>query len=149
MTQDDDKRAIEAIIARQFGSLNWQPGTVIDWQAFAADFIPGAVLYPAARPAKSQTVEGFVERMKGLAAGELQSFSETVLGFDIRVFGNVAVAAAGCEMVENEKTVSRNVEMMLLIKSDGVWQIVSQAWDRASETRPVPADLMTAVREVE
>jgi hypothetical protein len=63
----DDVQAIEALIARQFGSLSWTPETMADWDAFAADFIPEASLYPAARPAKRQTVEGFVERMKGLA----------------------------------------------------------------------------------
>ena len=58
----DDVRAIEALIARQFGSLTWAPGTPADWDAFAADFFPEASLYPAARPAKCQTVAAFVER---------------------------------------------------------------------------------------
>ncbi len=53
----DDARAIEAFIARQFASLNWAPGTSADWDAFAADFFPEASLYPAARPARRQTVE--------------------------------------------------------------------------------------------
>lgn len=42
----DDVRAIEALIARQFASLNWMPGTSADWDAFAADFSPDASLYP-------------------------------------------------------------------------------------------------------
>ncbi len=39
-----DVRAIEALIARQFASLGWAPGTPADWAAFAADFLPGAPL---------------------------------------------------------------------------------------------------------
>src|SRR5687768_7309246 len=58
----DDVQAIEAVIARQFASLSWMPGTSADWDGFAADFFPEASLYPAARPAKRQTVEGFIER---------------------------------------------------------------------------------------
>lgn len=139
--EDAEIRAIEAVIARQFGSLNWVSGRSADWAAFAADFSSDAVLYPAARPARPQTVAGFVERMQGIARTTLQSFKERVLGTDIRVFGNVAIAAAGCEMTENGATASCGVEMLLLVKSDGRWQIVSQAWDTESAAKPLPADL--------
>lgn len=138
----DDQRAIRAIITRQFGSLNWSAGTSADWGAFAADFFPGASLYPAARPAARQTLDGFIERMQGLARTKLRSFSETVLGHDIHVFGNVAVAIAACEMIENETQVNRGVEMMLLIKNDGVWRIVSQSWDTESASKPIPGHLL-------
>jgi hypothetical protein len=140
-SDEDDIRAIRAVIARQFKSLCWQPGTSGDWEAFAADFLPGALLYPAARPAKSQTAQGFIERMKGLACTTLLTFDEAPLGIDVRVFGNVAVAIAGCEMTENNTTVNRGVEMMLLIKNEDQWMIVSQAWDLANQDRPLPAYL--------
>ena len=45
------------------------------------------------------------------------------------MFGNVAVAAAGCEITENGDTKNRSVEMMLFVKDQGVWKIVTQAWD--------------------
>jgi ketosteroid isomerase-like protein len=138
----DDVRAIEALIARQFASLNWTPGESADWQAFAADFFTEASLYPAARPSKRQTVEAFVERMKGLAETKLRSFKETLLGAEIRVFGNVAIAAAACRMVENDTDVNRGVEMLLLVKDDGVWRIVSQAWDAESPLKPIPPHLL-------
>jgi len=138
----DDVRAIERLIARQFGSLTWTPETSADWDAFAADFFPEATLYPAARPAQRQSVEAFVERMKGLAGTKLRSFHETVLGTEVRVFGNVAVALAACEMAENDGQVSRGVEMLLLIKDAGAWRIVSQAWDIGSPSKPIPNDLL-------
>jgi ketosteroid isomerase-like protein len=137
-----DVRAIEALIARQFGSLGWSPGTPAAWEAFAADFYPDAALYPAARPAKRQTVEAFVERMKGLAATRLRSFTETVLGTEVHVFGNVAVALAACEIIENDASMNRGVEALLLVKDEGRWQIVSQAWDTESDTMPIPARLV-------
>jgi ketosteroid isomerase-like protein len=135
-----DVRTIQALIARQFGSLSWVPGKLADWEAFAADFHPDAALYPAARPAKSQTVEAFVERMKGLAATRLRSFKETVVGTEVHVFGNVAVALAACEIIENEAGVSRGVEALLLVKEEGRWQIVSQAWDTESEANSRASD---------
>ena len=140
--EHDDVRAIERLIARQFGSLTWTPETSANWGAFAADFFPEASLYPAARPAKRQTVEAFVERMKGLAGTKLRSFRETVLGTEVRVFGNVAVALAACEMTENDGQVSRGVEMLLLIKNKAAWRIVSQAWDTESSTKLIPKDLL-------
>jgi hypothetical protein len=143
----DDVQAIEAVIARQFASLSWTPGTSADWDGFAADFLPEASLYPAARPAKRQTVEGFIERMKGLEGTQLRSFEEAVLGTEIHVFGNVAVALAVCEMTENGTEVNRSVEMLLLIKNAGVWQIVSQAWDRESPSQPIPVRLLGRAAE--
>jgi hypothetical protein len=138
----DDYEAIRAIIDRQFGSLNWTSTTPANWSAFVGDFLTEASLYPAARPANAQKPEEFFERMKGLATGKLRSFKEAALGNEIRVFGNVAVAVAACQITENETQVTRGVEMMLLVKTDGRWQIVSQAWDTESESKPIPTDLL-------
>ncbi len=149
MHTSDDVRAIEELVARQFGSLHWSPGTQADWDAFVADFVPQAVLYPSARPARPQTVTGFVERMRGLAGTTLRSFHETVLGTHVRVFGNVAVAVAACEMTENEAAASRGVEMLLLVKDGGTWRIVAQAWDTEKPRNPIPADLFASVGEHE
>ncbi|MEZ0169861.1 hypothetical protein [Microvirga sp. TS319] len=134
----DDVHAIEAVIARQFASLSWTSGARADWAGFAADFLPGAALYPAVRPARPQTIETFIERMKGLAGTKLHAFEEAVLGAEIRVFGNVAVAVAACEMTENGAEIHRGVEMMLLVKDAGEWRIVSQAWDKESLADPIP-----------
>jgi ketosteroid isomerase-like protein len=125
----DDVRAIQALIARQFASVGWARDKPADWEAFAADFYPEAALYPAARPAKRQNVEVFVERMQGLAATKLRAFKETVLGTEVHVFGNIAVALAACEITENDAEVNRGVAALLLIKDGGTWRIVSQAWD--------------------
>ena len=138
---DDDRRDIENIIARQFRSLNWGSEQAADWDAFISDFLPGALLYPAARPVKSQTPVEFVKRMEGLASSRLQSFREDVLGYRIQVFGNVAVAFAGCRITENETTESRSVEMMLLTKENGIWHIVAQAWDNESDSKKLPPEL--------
>ena len=138
----NDVAAIEALIRRQFFSLDWRPGKSADWDSFTADFFPDALLYPASRPAKRQTVQEFVERMKGLSGTKLESFHEVVLGNEIRVFGNVAVALAACEMTENDAQVNRGVEMMLFVKSDGEWRIVAQAWDTEDGGKAIPATLL-------
>jgi len=136
-----DVRAIEVLVARQFASLNWAPGAPADWDAFASEFFPEATLYPSARPARPQTVKEFLERMKGLVGTKLRSFHETVLGTEVRIFGNVAVAVAACEVTENDSERSRSVEMMLLVKEGGTWRIVSQAWEE-SKGNPIPPPLI-------
>lgn len=141
---EDDVRAIEDLVARQFASLCWSPGGAPDRDAFAADFAPGASLHPAARPARRQTVEGFLDRMEGLAGTTLRGFREAVLGTEVRVFGNVATALAACEITENGARASRGVEMMLLVKDEGRWRIVSQAWDVEGPSKPIPARLLAA-----
>jgi hypothetical protein len=138
----DDEAAIRKVVAQQFGSLNWRPGRSGDWAAFTAGFLPGAPLYPAARPVNAQTAEAFAERMKGLAASKLHAFAEAVLGVEIRIFGNVAVAVAGCEITENDAGVIRGVEMMLLVKDAGTRRIAAQAWDTEADGKRLPADLV-------
>ena len=139
--RDGDVRAIEAVIGRQFRSASWTPENPADWDAFAGDFHSDATLFPAARPAKPQTVEEFVERMRALAGTDLRSFEETPLGSEVLVFGNVAVALGACENLENGAEATRNVEAFLLVKEGDVWRIVGQAWDMESETKPIPPHL--------
>ena len=109
--------------------------------AFRGDFLPQAALFPSARPAAAWKVDEFIGRMKSLAGKELRSFHENVLGTQVRVFGNIAMAAVACENTENDLDTNRNIEMMLLIKDEGTWKIAAQAWDKATETNPVPKDL--------
>ena len=72
----------------------------------------------------------------------LHSFNEVVIGSEVHVFGNIAVAIIACENTENETEVNHNVEMMLLVKDEGLWKIAAQAWDKESETTPIPTELL-------
>ena len=142
--KSQDENEICALIARQFAALSWDKSTRPIWEVFTADFLPLAHLFPSARPVVPATVSTFVERMKGLSVSSLESFQAEVLGTTIQVFGSVAVAVVACEVTENQKDVSRTVEMMLLVKEDDAWRIASQAWDKASPTRPVPEAFLKA-----
>lgn len=137
-----DVAAIREVIARQFASISWSPQQQPDWDTFKADFLPEAVLCPAARPVAPKSVADFVERMKGVAAEKLESLQETLLGADIRVFGNVAVAMATCGMVENRDDPRRGIEAILLVREDGSWRIAAQAWDMERPGLTVPASLL-------
>lgn len=133
--------AIRSIIAVQFQCMDWEPGRPADWARFASLFFPESTLIAAARPAKRQSIEAFVERMKGLEAnGMLRSFRERMLGSAIHVFGNVAVAIAACEMVENELEITRDVSGFLFIRDGGEWRIAGQAWDLETPEKPVPRE---------
>lgn len=142
MSDANDIRAIEALIARQFASLDWGPGKSAGWDDFRSDFLASAPLYPAARPATQQSVEAFIDRMQTLQGSSLKRFSERMLGADIKVFGNVAIAFAACEFLENGTDFSRGVEALLLVKSEGAWRIAAQAWDKESDKAPIPQSLL-------
>ena len=139
--ENEDERAIKALIGAHFDALRWSPGTAADWATFAADFLPDASLFPAARPARRQTLDAFITRMNGVAAGALRSFEEKTLGMQVLVFGNVAVVLAASEMLENGTEVNHDVSGYLLLKDGGKWRIAAHAWDKASEQRPVPQHL--------
>jgi hypothetical protein len=75
------------------------------------------------------------------ADGKLKTFHETMLGTTINVFGNVAVALGGCEMLENGEEVTRDVGAFLFVKDDGEWKIAGQAWDLETDDKLIPANL--------
>ncbi|MFN3945264.1 MAG: hypothetical protein ACK4K7_10070 [Allosphingosinicella sp.] len=134
---ETERRAIESLIRSQFAALAWGGGREADWPGFASGFLAGATLYPAARPVRPWTVDGFVRRMQDLAAdGALSSFSERPLGMEVLCFGNVAVALAGCEMRENSAATTHDVNAVLLVKSDEDWRIAAQAWDAVRPESP-------------
>lgn len=141
-TQGTDITAVRHIMRQQFESRSWTHDKNADWNAFSSTFVPGASLFPSARPLKPQSVGQFMDRMKGLRAeGKLRTFEETPLGCYVRIFGNVAVAFAGCEMLENGSTVTRDVSATILVRDDGAWRIAAQAWDIETEARKIPQEL--------
>jgi len=142
-TREDtgDEKAIRALIGAHFQGLKWTPASRADWAGFAADFLPDASLFPAARPARAKTLDAFIDRMKGVALGSLRAFEERTLGMQVLVFGNVAVVLAASELVENDTEVSHDVSGYLLVKDAGEWRIAAHAWDHAGEQTPVPEQL--------
>ncbi len=136
-----DEKAVRALIGAHFQGLKWTPTTQADWSTFAADFLPDASLFPAARPAQAKTLDTFIERMNGVAQGSLRSFEERTLGMQILFFGNVAVVLAASELLENETEVNHDLSGYLLVKNEGKWRIAAHAWDQASEQMPVPEHL--------
>lgn len=140
---NSDQDAIRAIIARQFASLGWSEERAPGWDDFTGDFLAGASLFPAARPAKPMAVADFVDRMRKLSDTSLRTFGETVLGVHVTIFGNIAIAAVGASMTENGAETSHSVEMLLLVKSEGQWKIAAQAWDKASAINPLPDTLVS------
>jgi hypothetical protein len=97
---DSDVDAVRSLIATLFESMDWEPSRE-PIGGPSPTFSPGTTLIPAARPAKHQAVDAFMERMKGLEAERnLRSFREEALGIRVQVFGNVAVALGACEMAK-------------------------------------------------
>ena len=142
-----DLREIRDLIDSQFGSMSWSAGGGPDTTTFRDGFLPGAPLYPSARPVSVRSLDEFTKRMGELAQTMLTSFHERVIGTKVLVFGNVALAAVACENTENGGEVNRNVEMMLLVKSDGHWKIcragLGQGNEQRADTRRTTGGLLT------
>ncbi len=135
-TSDED--AIRSLIGAHFEAMRWTPLTALDWQTFSADFLPEALLFPAARPVQVRTLQSFIERMNEVARKSLHTFEEHTRGMQILLFGNVAVVLAASEMLENESEINHDVSGYLLVKSEGKWRIAAHAWDKATNQMPVP-----------
>ena len=139
--ETNDENAIRALIGAHFEGMKWDPATPADWNTFAADFLPDAAPFPAARPAQARTVDDFIDRMKGVAGGSLHSFEEHTRGMEIMVFGNVAIVLAASEMLENGTETNHDVRDYLLVEDPDGWRIAAHAWDKATDQMPVPENL--------
>jgi len=142
--ENHDLQAIRRLIGEHFNGLRWTPDSRPDWAAFSVDFLPDALLVPAARPARRQTLDAFIARMNGVAQGKLRTFEEKTLGMQILRFGNVAVVLSASEMLENGTEVNHDVSGYLMIKTEGKWRIAAHAWDHASDQMAVPEVLRGA-----
>lgn len=136
-----DEEAIRKLIAEHFSGMKWDDAQEPDWEKFAEDFHPAAILFPSARPASAKTVEQFVERMNSVARSALESFEEWTLGMKILQFANVAVVLAASEMLENGTETNHDVSAYLLVKDQGRWRIAAHAWDKVSDENPLPEAL--------
>lgn len=140
-TSESDEEEIRGLIKKHFEGMRWTPDTSPDWDRFSRDFLPGATLFPAARPVQMRTVESFIDRMNGVAASTLHTFEEHTLGMQILAFGNVAVVFAASEMLENETKTNHDIGAYVLVKNEGRWFVAAHAWDKATEAMPVPEQL--------
>lgn len=140
-SEDTEIDAIKQVLRKQL-SLSWGRDKDADWESFSDTFHPAATLVPGARPAQTQSLNQFIDRMRRLRAdGKLETFEVTPLGCDVRVFGNVAVAFAACRMLENESVVNREVNATVLVRDNGIWRIAAQAWDLETDQQKFPDDL--------
>lgn len=140
-SEEADVAAIKQLMSQEL-SLVWSRAKDTDWDRFTGTFLPGAALFPAARPVKTQTLDRFVDRMKQFRnEGKLETFEVTPLGCDVRVFGNVAVAFAACELHENRSTINREINATVLVRENGGWRIAAQAWDVETDAHKIPDDL--------
>ena len=136
-----DEEQIRALVAEHFEPMRWNESDAPDWERFRNDFLPGAILCGAARPVQLRSLEEFIDRMETVARKNLTSFEEHTRGIKVLQFGNVAVAFAMSEMLENCTEENHDISAYLLVKSEGNWSIMAHAWDQASEEKPVPDDL--------
>jgi hypothetical protein len=136
--QNEDVQDIKNILARQLEYISWSASKDSNWTEFSEDFLPDATLFGAARPARSQTVAAFVDRMKSLSQTGLKSFEQTMLGAEVHVFGSVAIAFGVCRNLENRTDENRGIEAYLMVKDDGIWRIASQTWDTENDSQKIP-----------
>jgi hypothetical protein len=138
MTDDEE---IRALIGNHFEPMCWKPELEPDWYRFREDFLAGAILCGAARPAQVRSLEGFIDRMDSVARKNLESFEEHTRGMKILRFGNVAVGLAMSELLENGTEINHDISGYLLVKSEGRWLVAAHAWDQTGEEKPVPDEL--------
>ena len=136
-----DDEEIMHLVHEHFEAMRWSEDTEPDWDRFRDDFLSGALLCGAARPARPRSLDNFIDRMESVARKNLRSFEEHTQGMKLLRFGNIAVVLAMSELLEDGKEINHDISGYLLVKSEGRWSIMSHAWDQADEDNPVPDNL--------
>jgi len=129
------------LVSEHFEAMRWSEDAEPDWDRFRDDFLSGALLCGAARPAQTRSLDNFIDRMESVARKNLLSFEEHTRGMKLLRFGNIAVVLAMSELLEDDKEIKHDISGYLLVKSEGRWSIMAHAWDQADEHNPVPDDL--------
>lgn len=137
-----DEAEIRRLITEHFEAMRWSEDTEPDWDRFRDDFLSGALLCGAARPAQPRSLESFIDRMETVARKNLSSFEEHTHGMKLLRFGNIAVVLAMSKLLEDGKDINHDISGYVLVKSDGRWSIMAHAWDQADENNPVPDDFL-------
>lgn len=140
---ETDEETIRELIQAQARRISWAGDRSADWEGYRQAFLSTAIMIASARPARSQSVDDFVDRMKGLSRDSLRSFEEKALNGHVHVFGNVAVALVAGQTLENGTELNRDVSGYLLVKEDGRWRIAAQAWDKEKPERKIPASMLS------
>ena len=134
-----DELQIRELIHRQCGDISCAVDTPLDWLTCSRDFFDGALVFQAHRPVDAIPVEHLSTRM-----GELRDCTdaahrrERVTHVEVLIFERVAVALAGCQLLDDERDVTCDVNAFLLIKDQGRWLIASQAWAESDQPFTAP-----------
>jgi hypothetical protein len=116
-----------------------------DWAAVRRIYHPEARLVrtgvdPEGAPfAKVMSLDAYVENVEQLLAGV--RFSETEIGHEAAVFGNVARLTSIYEFTWDSPTEhrkGRGVNFFTLIRERGHWRVMSIVWDTERPGNPLP-----------
>jgi len=139
----DHVATITALVEKMLGDISWTPEKAPDFDGFARPIHPAATLVPAARPIAPTDIATFLPRMRDQhSGGAMRFFEESPLGTIVHVFGNIAVALGGYQMVVDRGEPRFGVNAFLLVH-DGEWRITGMAWDMAGENKSLPDELAT------
>ncbi len=127
-----DEEQIRALIGRQFESIGCGRAGDAGWMTFHRDVIAGEWRFPGNVSAGEQNPRRFDNRLGGERAAAAPGTSGgKFVGCHAWIFGNIAVALAGCEMGGDGLTTAREIAGYLLIRYPDGWKIAAQAWDTA------------------
>ncbi len=138
----------EGVVHELYDMCTFDAGTLPDWDAMRALFLPQAtVVLRATRTSNTIfSVDGFVEDWHRFIARdnvEERGFTEEIVRMSATVFGDIAhiLVLYEASFPDWDRPPQPGVDFIQLIKNDGRWWIVSIANEIPTPNRPVPEAL--------
>ena len=138
----------EGVVLELYDMCTFDAGTLPDWDAMRALFLPQAtVVLRTTRAANTIfSVDGFVEDWHRFIARdnvEERGFSEEIVRMSTTVLGDIAhiMVLYEASFPDWDRPPQQGVDFIQLIKNDGRWWIVSIANEIPTPNRPVPEAL--------
>ena len=138
----------EGVVRELYDMCTFDAGTLPDWEAMRALFLPQATVVLRATRASNTifSLDGFVEDWHRFIASdnvEERGFSEEIVRMSATVFGDIAhiLVLYGASFPDWDRPPQPGVDFIQLIKNDGRWWIVSIANEIPTPNRPLPEAL--------
>lgn len=138
----------ESVVDKLYELVTFKKGESPDWDAVKELFIKDAVIVLRTSYTESSifNLDGFVEDFKNFierANVKETGFSEKIIKKHAMVFGEIASFLVLYEaQINGSPKKTTGVDHFSLIKTNGVWKIVSITNELPTNERPVPKELM-------
>lgn len=143
------QQTIDGVMIELYAAVTREPGQRFAWDRLRAIMLPGAIMLPQPRQLQGRSqvmsVDQFIAWIDAgtdptIGTGRDQGFYERQINLIVDQYGDVAQAFTTYEKgpYQPRQVIGRGINTVQLVRRDGLWWILSIAWDEENTAGPLP-----------